>query len=956
MTNNKEYENAFKNEDFYEDLCLNSTIPIFLNAIQDGLVIFDNDFNIIKTNQWIDDRFGDSAEIKCFEQLRNQKDKCEDCPVEKTFKLGGFFKKEMPFITREGNSLIIEVNTYPVKDKKGNIKYVIEHLKDITEQKSMLNKLTHIDELQKAILESTSDGIIVFDYDGKILSYNQRFLSQWNIPVGTIITNNDQILSYQVLDLIAEPDKFLKKVEEICHNKEAKSFDEIYFKDGRVFERTSKPLTVNNQIEGRVWSFRDITKKHLAEQQTIDSKHKLRTRSQITEAFVKNDYNEAFFQILKIVLNEFQCKFGFFGYIDEKGQLVCPSMTKDIWDKCQVPEKNIVFPRDSWSGIWGESLRQKKNLFKNEGLQTPEGHINLNNAMAVVITFRNTLIGQIVVANRKEDFTDVDLNILADICDYISPMLNAVITEEIHKKELIETKNKAQENEAMLKAALENSQAGIAIASAPSGKLLFVNEAGLKIRSKNYKEIVEDIGIDQYVSSWQIHHLDNTPYQSDEVPLARAVLHGEKVHEEFKILRDNKEERYVLAHAAPINDNHKKRVAAIVVFLDITDSKIAERELLKAKHKAEESDRLKSAFLANMSHEIRTPMNSILGFSELLKEPDLSSNDYEEFIKIIQDNGKRMLETVNDLVDISRIETDQVQIKTQKINLKKELRSLVEAFKVDARNKGLKIILKFNHTEEDSFIDSDHQKLITVYTNLIKNAIKFTNKGFIEIGAELTNTELRSYVKDTGIGIPEDRKNAIFKFFEQADIVNKKAYQGSGLGLSISKAYIEMLGGIIGVNSEQGKGSTFYFNIPLKSTNAISNKTSHQTAANTINKKLKILVAEDDGASFLHLSILLKDISSQILHAKTGSDALEFIKSDPEIDLVLMDIKLPDLDGYTVTREARKVKKDLPIIAQTAFAMAEDKEKALNAGCNEYVTKPMSKQSLFEAISRLINK
>jgi len=243
------------------------------------------------------------------------------------------------------------------------------------------------------------------------------------------------------------------------------------------------------------------------------------------------------------------------------------------------------------------------------------------------------------------------------------------------------------------------------------------------------------------------------------------------------------------------------------------------QELLEAKEKAEESDRLKSAFLANMSHEIRTPMNGILGFMHLLQKPDPTGKKHQKYIDIIQKSSNRLLNTVNDIVDISRIESESVKISTSEVNIKEQLEYFYSFFEPEATKKGIQFILKNDLQEKNSIIKTDLEKLNSILTNLINNAIKFTNQGIIELGCKPTKkdgnlTELKFYVKDSGIGIPGNRIDAIFERFVRADIENKNAVQGSGLGLVISKAYVEMLGGKIWVESQVGKGTVFYFTVP----------------------------------------------------------------------------------------------------------------------------------------------
>lgn len=435
----------------------------------------------------------------------------------------------------------------------------------------------------------------------------------------------------------------------------------------------------------------------------------------------------------------------------------------------------------------------------------------------------------------------------------------------------------------------------------------------------------------------------------------------------------------------PLKNEDNRIYRIIVISRDITENKILQSQLIEqneklkllnidlihAKDKAEESDRLKTAFLANMSHEIRTPMNGILGFSELLKTPGLTGNQQEEYIGIIEKSGKRMLNIINDIIDISKIEAGLMKTDVKETNINEQVEYIYTFFKPEVETKGLKFTYNCGLPAKNALLKTDREKLYSILTNLVKNAIKYTPSGSIDLGYDLisnsqadnaplqtpigtTQTKmLQFYVKDTGIGIPADRQQAIFDRFVQADIEDKHARQGAGLGLSITKAYVEMLGGTIGVESNEGHGSIFYFTLPYdvvadelmqKRHNSVADIITPQTA------KLKILIAEDDGTSEVLLSILIKDFSSEIYTAHTGSQAVELCRSYPDIDLIFMDIQMPDLNGYEATRQIRQFNKDVIIVAQTAFGLYGDREKAIKAGCDDYIPKPIDAQLLKELL------
>jgi PAS domain S-box-containing protein len=439
-----------------------------------------------------------------------------------------------------------------------------------------------------------------------------------------------------------------------------------------------------------------------------------------------------------------------------------------------------------------------------------------------------------------------------------------------------------------------------------------------------------------------------------------ATLNGGWRGELMNARKDGSEFQIYLSTSI-IHDKEGKPLGLIGVASDITDQKRSEQELIIAKERAEESDRLKSAFLANMSHEIRTPMNGILGFSELLKEPDLTGEEQLIYISVIEKSGKRMLNIINDLVDISRIEAGQEEVTLGETKLNEKIEYLYKFFNPEAAKKGLQLSFHQGLSSAEATIVTDREKLYAILTNLIKNAIKYTDSGTIEFGYDLKEEQqhslLQFYIKDTGIGIPQNRQQAIFERFVQADIEDRNARQGAGLGLSISKAYVEMLGGKLWLESEEGKGSTFYFTLPYRDLS--SEKKSALTGENEytsggmpvpLDLQLKVLIAEDEETSDFLITHALQKFSREILHAKTGIQAVDICRNNPDINLIMMDIKMPDMDGYEATRQIRQFNEKVIIIAQTAFALVGDREKALESGCNDYISKPINKEKLLEIV------
>jgi hypothetical protein len=388
------------------------------------------------------------------------------------------------------------------------------------------------------------------------------------------------------------------------------------------------------------------------------------------------------------------------------------------------------------------------------------------------------------------------------------------------------------------------------------------------------------------------------------------------------------------------------------VSIDITDLKLIEQKLEEAIERAQESDKLKSAFLANMSHEIRTPMNGIMGFADLLKNPGLSGERQQEFINIIHDSGKRMLNIIDELVDIAKIEAGQVDLHKKVEMINEIINDVHKFFSNEATSKGIELKTNKGFYNKESVIYTDINKLNQILGNLVKNAIKYTDKGFIEIGYTKEGDYIRFYVKDTGTGISEDQREKIFERFRQADMSIHRDYEGAGLGLSISKAYAELLGGEIWMTSKMNEGSTFYFTIPYELPEEKEKEVIKLT--NVPNKQeineLTLLVAEDDETSYHLIKEMMQNTAVKLIRAENGEEAIEKIKEHPSIDLVLMDIKMPLLDGYQATNFIKKRYPNLPVIAQTAFASKKDKQKALAEGCDDYIAKPIKEEELLNLI------
>jgi signal transduction histidine kinase len=396
----------------------------------------------------------------------------------------------------------------------------------------------------------------------------------------------------------------------------------------------------------------------------------------------------------------------------------------------------------------------------------------------------------------------------------------------------------------------------------------------------------------------------------------------------------------------------------IGVLFEENKNKTEQLEIAKAK--AEESDNLKSSFLMNLSHEIRTPMNAILGFTDLLKNPDISEEEKKEYLDVINKSGNNLVEIIDDLVEMSKIDSNLIKPNDEFINLEELVYNQVKTLRILNKNKDVEF--KFNEPKSSLNVNiiTDGVKLKEILSNLILNAFKFTNEGFVILDCEINdqNQNITFKIQDSGIGIPDDFKENVFKRFSKISTKGISANEGLGLGLAISKAYIEMLGGKINFISQVGVGTTFMFSIPFKEAEGVKleKKAFVPIISNDLGNEVIVLIAEDDNINYLLIEKIVKSFKCKVIRAKDGLEAVEICKSNSEIDLVLMDIRMPNLDGYEAFKKIREFNKELPIIAQTSYSFQEDLDKINELGFNGFISKPINKNKLYELIKIYLKK
>jgi len=857
---------------------------------------------------------------------------------------GNTIELEMDYLSKWGKTMSLHSFLIPLKDPKGIINKVYTLVEDITERKRTEIALRESEKRFTAFMNNLPAGIFIKDSEGNYLfsnKYNEEVhgLKNWKGK------NVYDFFSKEIADKFTESDQKVLEGENLyLDGKIINAEGElVYFKNRQFAIKQDDGSKLIGGIS------LDITNEKKAELELKESEDLYRTMIETS-----ND-------IIWMLDTE-----GNFTFINDLATLTIGLPKEDYIGKpfnlLLLPEEENYILNIYKRLIQGETVNYEVRIKNNKSeiitLQTNSTPIYKNDKYSGVISFAKDVTKQ-----KKQDLIrQIIFNIsTAAITSDNLPQLTHLI-----KKEL--------------------------------GKIIDTSNFYLTIKNKSNNSLSFPFFVDDYDNPKSFP--DNKTLAHYIIQIKKPLLLYEKdqIELENKNLIDNYGTRPKIWLGVPLKFNNEvigvitvqsykneqaynKEDQEVLEFISGQISmaiyrKQAEENLKNALTKAEESDRLKSAFLANMSHEIRTPMNGILGFSQLIKDSSLSQKDHDKYVEIIEKSGERLLNIINDLVDISKIEAGQMDVSISQCDIHEQLSFLYTFFKPEAEIKGLELNLNKKVNKEKINILTDREKLYAIFTNLIKNAVKYSRKGKIEFGydvVEATKNNLGSlsfigsnavrpkkvikfYVKDNGIGIPKNRLSAIFDRFVQADIEDSKVFEGAGLGLSITKAYVEMLGGKIWVKSEINKGSVFYFTLPF-----LQEKETVETFQNTeINKQQegskqkKILIAEDEKISYDYISIVLKKTKSILFHALNGKEAIQIMQENPDIDLILMDIKMPILGGYEATQQIRKFNKDVIIIAQTAYALAGDAENALKYGCNDYISKPINSDELLGLIDKYL--
>jgi PAS domain S-box-containing protein len=809
-------------------------------------------------------------------------------------------------ITQQSETIILkeynEVLVRKIEDKmlqsersEAEIKKYAEKLEtEILEHKKSVESLQRSEEYNRLLFNSSPIGLVLCKMDGSFIDINPAYAK---ITGRTI----EETQKFNFWELISQKHSALKteilnRLEET--NAYGKFENEYIHKDGHTVPVLIQGLILLREGERLIWScVEDITDRKKIEIDLQNSQHLFQTLAEVSPVGIFRTTPE-----------------GETTYVNPKwteiAGLTLHEAVGENWTNAIHPED-----REKVVNNWKDDLESRNKSHAEYRFLKKNGNIVWVMGNAVPEFINNRIVGYI---GTITDITDLKL---------AEESIN-------HERRLLRT-------------LIDNIPDVIYVKDLNCRKII-ANKSD--VRNSGAKEEVDVLGkTDIELFPGQT---GQRGYSDDKkvIILGNSIVNIEEDFVDYNGIR-----RWLLTTKIPLLDKYGIISGLVGIGHDITERKQFEQELINAKNKAEESDRLKTAFLHNISHEVRTPMNAIVGFSDLLSDPDLPPSIRNEFTETIVRSSNQLLTIITQIVSMATLETGQEKIYSKEVSLNSILGKIFDQFKDEAGRKN--ILLKNNNSipESDHLIITDESKLTQILSNLLGNALKFTKTGSIDFGYSLKKEDLEFYVKDTGIGIPEDLQDKIFERFRQVETTLAREYEGAGLGLSISKAYVELLGGKIWVTSSLGNGSSFYFTIPYNKSKLDKPRSKRVKINNQLlSEKNIVLIAEDEPDNFKLIEQYLLNTNIDLLHASNGKEAIDICKSNKEIKLVLMDLKMPVMDGFEASQKIKEFRNDLIIIAQTAYDREVDKIKAFSSGCTDFISKPFNRKELLSIISRHI--
>ena len=834
---------------------------------------------------------------------------------------------EIEFIQKSGEIKTGLISTSLIKNDAGKVIHLLAMVSDISERKKVNKELQKQRSQLETIFSVTPDMMILLDHKFVYRAVNPAFCKYMKLKEEDVIGKTDfDIFSFEEASIYRQSD-----IEVLNSAKIQREERHTVGKDGkkRWLQIVKAPVkNKGGRPNGILISVRDITKNREAEQALRDSKERY-------SALANATFEAVFVSENGICIDTNQMATEMFGYEYEEiigihgTEVIAPEfremVNQHIISAYEEPYEAIALRKDG--STFYCNIRGKMTQYKGKNVR--------------ITVVRN--IDEEVQA--KKDLMDSEMkfrtlyNTSRDAIMMLTPEEGFIAGN----KATLELFGCQNENEF--------------IAQQPATLSPELQPNGLPSSIESIRMMRKAMKNGSHFFEWKHKKMDGTEFYAT-VLLTRMTLQKKKILQAtVRDITDKKrDQEELMDHRNSLEDLVKQRTK------ELEEINI---QLIEAKNKAEKSDKLKSAFLCNMSHEIRTPMNAIIGFSELLKEDDNDEHVKQEYLDIIINKGNLLLNIINDIIDISKVEANEIELNKTPCDVDVLLDDLYRSYNISkdiSKKTGIELrIVKPNKPFNQVVVYSDPFRLKQVISNLIDNALKFTNEGYVEVGycidGKGKNMKLKFYVKDTGIGIPEDKLDIIYNRFHQLDGSSTRKFGGTGLGLTISKKLVELLGGKIGAESQLGVGSKFFFTIPYQplaiEPNSARKEIGHTALDYNWADKL-ILVVEDDQTSFFLLNNYMERTNARIIHAVNGIEAVNFCKTNPEIDLVIMDIQLPELNGYDATRQIKKLNKNLPVIAHTAYALAKEREECFAAGCDDYIAKPTGRENILPILNKYL--
>jgi PAS domain S-box-containing protein len=724
--------------------------------------------------------------------------------------------------------------------------------------------------------------------------------------VQTFGWNSDDIFGRNIIEIVSEKE-VLDLLKSVIVKKAAikEVMMSVGNKNGRqsICELSASPLLKDSQATGVIGIIRDVTQRKLSEEALKKSQETVaRITSSIEDIIYSINIETADYEYLSPV---FEKKFGYtLADIHQMG---------GRWKFFTKVVQNNPFDEDPVLVL----AKNQKNI--------------------------ESSVGQYRWLCKDNTFRYIEDHFVPVYENGVLMRIDGVLRDITERKKMEEA---LDEEQALLRTIVNNLPVALYVKD-KKGRKILTNPVDARYIGKTEQEILGKTDLEFFPKE-----VAEKTYADDMLVVSGVPL----LKEEF-ITTLSGESRWIFSTKIPRLSSDGKIIGIIGMALDITERKKTEQELLVAKEKAEESDKLKSAFLANMSHEIRTPMNAIIGFSEILLKPNLPEERRTKYTVIVVNSCKRLLSIVDDILDISIIESSKLELRKENININEVIYELFSMYDNMAKNNGISVYFHNALDNDSCSIYADKSRLSQILNNLLNNAIKFTKEGQIDFGYTIENKLIRFYVKDTGIGIPDHLQVVIFERFRQAELELTRRYGGTGLGLSISLKLVELMGGKIWVESEPEVGSTFYFTIPYeRGIVAEEKKLTLEKNRKENNFIATILIAEDEDNNFLYINEVITEKGIKVLRALNGKEAIELCKSNNDITLVLMDIKMPEMNGVEASEEIKKIRPNLPIIALTAFAMGGNKKYFLSKGFNDYLSKPIDPQTIIDYVEKIVKQ